>query len=364
MSILKVLVSVGSFLVGLRVAAFGFGLLSEPDDASVAAGVAVLLAVLGVGLYVGKALAKKYGERVLAYLRGVPASKILLLSLALPLLSGCVRVGPGYVGIKVNMSGTQRGVESFPKVTGWVFYLPGASRVLEYPTFVQTAIWTKNPHEGHEANEEISFNSKEGMVITGDISLSYQIDAEKVPSFYVKFRSDDLNVFTHGFLRNIARDAFNEVGPYYPVEEIYGPKKEEVLKLVRERINKQVQPFGVEIQQFGFTEAPRLPAPVVEALNAKIQATQNAIRVENEVRQAEAEAKKTVAIAQGDAKATVAKADGEAKANQLLAQSLSENLLRWRALGIQQQALEKWNGQLPQYTGGAVPLIQLPAPAK
>jgi hypothetical protein len=35
----------------------------------------------------------------------------------------------------------------------------------------------------------------------------------------------------------------------------------------------------------------------VAAINAKIAATQNALRVENEVRQAEAEAKKNVAMA-------------------------------------------------------------------
>ncbi len=231
-----------------------------------------------------------------------------------------------------------------------VWYNPMTTSVFQYPTFVQTAVWTKDANEGSPNNEEISFNSKEGMVITGDMSLSYQLEAKQVPAFYVKFRSDDLTGFTHGFLRNVARDAFNEIGPTYPLEQIYGEKKEEFLTKVRERVNNQVGTFGVHLEQFGFIGAPRLPGPVVDALNAKITATQKAIQIENEVRQAEAEAKKAVA-----------KAEGEAKANQVLTASITPALLEWRRLQISQNAIEHWNGVLPQYNGGGtIPFVQLP----
>jgi regulator of protease activity HflC (stomatin/prohibitin superfamily) len=183
------------------------------------------------------------------------------------------------------------------------------------------------------------------------MSLSYQLKPESVPTFYVKFRSDDLDSFTHGFLRNVARDAFNEVGPMYPLEQIYGEKKEELLIKVRAKVNDQVGAFGIQIEQFGFIGAPRLPDLVVDALNAKITATQKAIQVENELRQAEAEAKKAVA-----------KAEGEAKANQALTASITPALLEWRRLQISQNAIERWNGILPQYNGGGtIPFIQLPA---
>ena len=126
----------------------------------------------------------------------------------------------------------------FRSVTGMVWYNPITTTIKEYPTFVQTAVWTRDAHEGSANNEEISFNSKEGLVIFGDISLSYQLDMQKAPEFYVKFRSDDLNHFTHGFLRNIARDAFNEIASKYMVDELYGVKKEDFLREVRDRINK------------------------------------------------------------------------------------------------------------------------------
>jgi regulator of protease activity HflC (stomatin/prohibitin superfamily) len=266
---------------------------------------------------------------------------------------GYTVIGPGEVGIKVNYFGHGRGVEDFPLVTGVVFYNRVTTKVFHYPVYVQTAVWTQSMHEGRSVNEEITFNSKEGLIIAGDISLSYQLDSKMVPHFYVKFRSDDLASFTHGFLRNVARDHFNEVGSQYAVDEIYGPKKEEFLKLIRDRINKEVGVFGVHIEQFGFIGAPRLPQGVVEALNAKIRATQDAIRAENELRQAQAEAKKRVAAA-----------EGEARSNEILTKSLSDVLLKWRTLEITQKAIEKWDGKRPMVEGaGSGMLLQLPLPA-
>jgi len=268
--------------------------------------------------------------------------------------TGCTRIEPGYVGIKVVYGGGDRGVQDFPLVTGWVFYMPGFSTIYEYPTFVQTATWTASLNEGDPSNEEISFNTKEGLVVSGDISLAYQLVPESVPKFYVKFRSDKLKTFTHGFLRNIARDAFNEVGSKYLVEDIYGAKKENFLKEVKASVNQQVTPYGITIEQFGFIGALRIPAAVKGALDAKIQATQDAIKAENQVRQAKAEAQKVIATA-----------EGAAKANSLLNKSITPTLIEGERLQIARLTIEKWNGQRPYYEGaGANLMFAAPVKAK
>lgn len=261
---------------------------------------------------------------------------------------GCTRIEPGHVGIKVTYGG--RGVQDFPSQTGWVFYIPFFQTVFEYPTYVQTATWTKDSEEGESLNEEITFNTKEGMVVSGDIFLAYQLIPEKVPHFYIKFRSDDLNNFTHGFLRNISRDAFNEVGSKYIVDDIYGAKKEEFLKEVRSYINAQIIKYGVQMEQFGFIGALRIPQNVKSALDAKIQATQDAIRSENQVRQAKAEAEKLIAIA-----------EGKAKANILLNNSLTPTLIEWERLQVSRETIIKWNGVRPTVEGNPNLLFTLPS---
>lgn len=64
--------------------------------------------------------------------------------------SGCVgKVEPGYAGIQVNSWGTARGAQDLPITTGGYTYNPFTTTVYDYPTFVQTAVWTKSATEGH-----------------------------------------------------------------------------------------------------------------------------------------------------------------------------------------------------------------------
>ena len=279
---------------------------------------------------------------------------LMMICFAIMLLtgcSGCTRIEPGYVGIKVDMMGTDRGVSNMTLQTGFITYVPGATRILEWPTFVQTANWSKSSGDGRTSNDEICFNTKEQMTVCVDISLSYQLEKDLIPKFYVKFRTDDLDMFTHGFLRNVARDAFTEVGSTFSIDEINGPEKSKFMEKVREKVNAQVKQHGVNIQQFGFLNQARLPQGVTDAINSKIKATQDAIRVENELRSATAEAQKKIATA-----------NGEAKANLILAQSITPPLLQWRSYELKEIELKRWNGVLPtvQAGGGTNFLMQLP----
>lgn len=80
---------------------------------------------------------------------------------------------------------------------------------------------------------------------------------------------------------------------------------------------------------------------------------QKALQAENEVKKAEADAKIEVAKAEGAAKAMKIKADAEAYYNRTISASLSTMI-------VQEDWIEKWDGKLPQVSGGNTPFIQLP----
>jgi regulator of protease activity HflC (stomatin/prohibitin superfamily) len=276
--------------------------------------------------------------------------------LAILFATGCAtRIGPGNVGIKVDLAGSQRGVEDLPIRTGWVFYNPASSKVVEYPTFVQTAKWTRDLNEGRPINEEISFNTLQGLTVYGDISLSYHLDAAKVPAFYVKFRSDNIDEFTHGFLRNVARDSMNQVAANYTVEEIMGEKKPEMERRSRDELQAEVKDIGVVIEQFGFIGSPRPPESVVSAINAAQQAKYIAQQKQNELQQAQADAAKQVAAAEGQAKSQVAIAQGEAESNRVRAASISPQIIEWQKLAVTDRWIARWNGNMPQVEAGGTP---------
>lgn len=239
---------------------------------------------------------------------------VLLLVFVAMWSGACTRVGPGYVGIKVSYAGTDRGVSDFPYTTGWVLYNPFFTDVLRWPTFVHLAKWTKSLDEGAPINEEITFTNKDGMMFGADVSLAYHLEREKVAHFYVKFRTDDMDTFTHGFLRNMARDKFDKLGGKYTIEQIMGDNAEFVAD-VRKQLQAEVEPFGIMLDQFGLIGACRPPPAIQQAINDKAQAQQIAQTKVNELAQASADAQKVIAKATGDAEATRLWSEAQAAAN-------------------------------------------------
>ena len=272
------------------------------------------------------------------------------------------RIGAGHVGVEVVLSGSQRGASEIPIRTGWVFYSPLRSQIIEFPTYVQTVKWTQDVNEGRAANEQMSYNSKEGMEIFSDVSLSYSIEARRVPDFYVKYRVTELDQFTHGILRDVVRNSLNEVASTFTVEQIYGEQKTAFLTQVQRRIQEQLDPVGVNLQQFGFIGAPRVPQVIASAITAKAQAIQDAERARNELAKTQAEAAKQVAEADGEAKSSVTRAQGEAEANRIRQSGLTPQLLQLRQLENQRALIERWNGQLPsvETAGNSSMMLQLP----
>ncbi len=60
-----------------------------------------------------------------------------------------------------------------------------------------------------------------------------------------------------------------------------------------------------------------------------------------------------------EAEQKIASAKAEAESLRLQKQEITTDLLKLREIENQRVALEKWDGRLPQVTGGSVPLINI-----
>ncbi len=266
--------------------------------------------------------------------------------------AGCTVIPPGYVGVKVNQSGGNRGIENYPVLTGRQFYNPVNERIYEYPVFLQTIVWTKDAREGASYDQSITFNSVEGAVVNVDVSLSYAFIVEKVPAVFVEFRRTPQEI-TDTYMRSKVRDAFSRIASAMPVVDIYGAKKQELLAKVKDDLTRELEPKGFKIDTVSMVGNPRLDANVVTSINQAIQAQQDAQRAQNKVAQVEAEARQKVAEAEGEAKRITTIAEAQSSANERLTKSLTQQL-------VQYEALQKWDGHMPQVTGsGGMPFIQL-----
>jgi regulator of protease activity HflC (stomatin/prohibitin superfamily) len=266
-------------------------------------------------------------------------SMTLLMVAALAMFAtACTKVPAGYVGVKVYLTGGDKGVSNEVLQPGR-YYIGYNEELYPFPTFQQNYSWTGNQQEGANRDESFSLQTAEGQSVSCDIAITYHYDVNKISDLFQKFREGNDEIRDKQ-LHNFVRDAMNAEASKLLVSEIYGPKKIAFITAVEKEVRNEVAAEGVIIDKISLIGAFRLPESLEKALNAKNEAVQNAQKVENEVMQSKAEAEKAVAEAEGQAKATLINAEAQAKANRILGASLTRTLVEYRKV-------DKWNGVYP-----------------
>ena len=287
-------------------------------------------------------------------LKRIVIGATVLVALLFLLPSTFTYINPGHVGIVIHRAGG--GVDPHPLGPGIHTRVPFATGIEEYPVFLKTVVLTRaNSNEGSGANDEINVNSVEGQPLSLDVSLSFELDPAQTPKLYSTFRTD-IDQITHGFVKQAIRQSLQEVVGTEPIADVIGPKKAEATTRARALIAQRLQPYGFEVRQFTINEL-RAPPAVMEAINQKNVMQQQALTAQNELQKNTFQAQGDSIKAAGRAKAITAEAEAQARANTLLSQSITPTL-------VQYELSKKWNGQMPQVTGGATPLLQLPTAAK
>ncbi len=251
-------------------------------------------------------------------------------------------IQPGYVGVVVDMLGDSKGVEAKELHVGMHWIAPWKS-VYQFPIFEQNDTW-----EGDR--EGFNFQTSEGMAVAADIGITYHLRPDSIPAIFQRYRRG-MDEITHVFIRNYIRDAINKSASRTKIEDLYSGK-ESFFEDVEKHVREDLSPIGIELSRIYLIGRFHFPQTVIAALNAKIEAMQRAQQRENELREAEAEAKKQVAKAEGQARCVILQAESEAKANVVLAKSVTPELIQW-------QAVQKWDGKMPHVTSGAMPFIEV-----
>lgn len=279
--------------------------------------------------------------------------KKILLVIMVTFLAACSYVEPGYVGIKVNKLGGDKGVNSQELGVGR-YWIGMNEELYTFPTFSQSQMWTKAKTDGSPNDDSFTFQTREGLSVNADLGITYAIDPSKVTVIFQKYRKG-IDEITHVYLRNMVRDAIVTEASSRPIESVYGAGKAELIESVQRRVVAETQSIGIIIEKIYLVGDLRLPDVVTDAINAKIGATQKAAQRENEVAQSRAEAEKKIAEAKGEADSKLLVAEAEAKAIKIKGDALSQNPKL-----VELSAVEKWNGVLPTYMmGNSTPFVNI-----
>jgi regulator of protease activity HflC (stomatin/prohibitin superfamily) len=218
---------------------------------------------------------------------------------------------------------------------GLNFKVPIAERVIKVDVKVQ-------PHPF----KEIDASSKEYQNVKMTGMMNFHIDPSFVNDLYQKVGLD----FADKVIDPAFNDFVKEVVPTYPIGEIL-PKREEIRKRAMTKLGDNLARYHIIVDDIYFANI-RFSPGYEGAVEAK-QVAQQQVETQRQVlAQREIEAQQKVATAKGEAESILVVAQGQAKANDALSRSISPIL-------VQYKGIEKWNGILPQVSGGAVPFIDL-----
>jgi regulator of protease activity HflC (stomatin/prohibitin superfamily) len=268
---------------------------------------------------------------------GLIAALLLLSSCA---LISCGRtVEPGSVGVKISRFGNA-GVSQTPLPNGW--HPIGFGESIEtYPTITRTYSFTRAADDRGPENEEIVFTDRTGLPMTADVVLTMRVEPSRVPSLWTKYRLS-FDQLLDGPIHNDIRMFIAEETERVGVEDLLAGGRQAVIQRAYMRLREKWQAEGVTITSLAWLGQIRFPQVIQQAIVNRTQADQARLAAEAQV-----------AVAQANARQRVAEAQGIHDANVLIAQSMTPQVAQYRAL-------ERWDGHLPQATGGAIPFIQIP----
>ena len=259
--------------------------------------------------------------------------KLLFILFATFAITSCTTVDTNEVGIKYYKWSADENLKGGVVGTarGFTFFNPFTQRISKYPTSVQDLTY-----------DPFVVNANGGSAFLVVPMITYYIDSEKAIDIFVKYRKS-LKDLEKGYIKNCILEAFKIVANRYSPDELT-TKQESYYADVKDRLNNTMGIEGFMIDQIAPDITP--PETLRRSIEAKEEAVQKSIQLQNEIEQTRATAEKEIVAAEGKAKALKIEADAEAYYNERVSRSLTPIL-------VQQYAIEKWNGIVPVISGGS-----------
>jgi hypothetical protein len=239
------------------------------------------------------------------------------------------RVDAGHVGIKVNLTGDDRGVSNYEYKTGWVLYNTWTEQMLEFPTYQQ-----------HIEYKDQTVITKGGFAASIKPSFNYSLKSTAIGDMFENLRLD-IKEIEQGWLMNAIVSSVNDVANKWEVDAIFNKREEFEAAIVAE-CNKRLSKWFI-VSQLRTNIVP--PTALQQAIESKTKAVQEAQAAMQRKLVAEAEAQEKIAKAKGDSAKVVIDAQAYAFATKLKQKEISP-------LYVEFLKANKWNGVLPTTVAG------------
>lgn len=265
-------------------------------------------------------------------------------------------VSPGNAGVIFNsLTGSLR-----TEGQGLIWKVPFVTSVQSYPVSLRTYTMVERAGEGSQnsgpEDDSVDLPTREGQHIKQDISVTYNTSEARAADVFKSFRGADIQDIENTFIRRTMITVAQNVAGQMSLTELISSKRDDLQASIQKLLSVELLKMGFVLDKVNLG-ASHLPKAIEEQMQQKMAAQQQAQQAEYKLQEQETLAKAAVATARGEAESSLIRARSEAQSNQLKLQTLTPQL-------IQYEAVQKWDGQLPQISGGAVPFINMTLKAK
>lgn len=206
--------------------------------------------------------------------------------------------------------------------------------------FVQTVIQVNTQVTKTETDTTAS--SKDLQPVSTHVAVNYSVNKESAYNLMNNIGGNYDTVIINPAVQEIVK----EVTARYQAEELIA-KRDVVAGEISEHLTSRLAKYDlivneINIVNFKFSDAFN------QSIEAKQVAQQQALKASNDLKRIQIEAQQKIA-----------QAEAEAEALKLKKQEVTPELVQLKQIEVQEKALEKWDGKLPQVTGGATPFIDI-----
>lgn len=197
--------------------------------------------------------------------------------------------------------------------------------------------------------DNLTTQTKDAQYLTSSLDIKYKVSDSNAYMVFKQYRT--LDKMSENLIVPTTQRVLELVTTEYNVIDILGEKRSEVYSKLEVALDKELTKYGVKFESITINDmdaGDALEAAITAEAVAKKEVETAAQQLEKS--KMDAQQKSVQAQAEQDAakikaETKLIEAEAEKKANEMLNQSLSDEIL-------QQQWISKWNGSMPTYYGG------------
>lgn len=243
-------------------------------------------------------------------------------------LTSCAVIREGEVGVKRTF-GTYK---DKPFDSGLRIFNPFTS------TIVKVSTQTENLEVG------LTIPSKEGLNIGAEVSILYNIQPRKAPHILRSIGRD----YEENIILPVFRSAVADVSARFFAKDMHTGERAQIENAIRDQMMKIMGDNGITIEAV-LMKSIKLPGSLARAIEEKLEAEQNALRMEFILQQEQREAERKRIQAEGVRDAQI-----------IIAEGLSQEVLQFKAIEAFLELAKSPNTKVIITDNSGTPLLMNP----